>query len=43
MHLQEKHYLTFDLGVKVIGNVTRYLLHYVTYTLAKFEVAMPKG
>ena len=32
MHLQELHYLTFDLdlGVKVTQNVAQYPLHYVT-------------
>ena len=41
MHLQKKHYLTFDLdlGVKVIQNVAQYPLHHVTYEAAKFDVA----
>ena len=33
------HYLTFDLGVKVIRNVTQYPRHHVTYAQANFEVA----
>ena len=33
------HYLISDLGVKVPRNVAQYLLHYVNYTLVKFEVA----
>ena len=40
MHLQEKHYLAFDLDLEV--NVTQiiaqYSLHYVTYPGTKFEV-----
>ena len=37
------HYLTFDLGVKVTGNVAQYPPHHVTYAPAKFEVATPNG
>ena len=39
MHLQENTLLTFDLGVKVIGNDVQYPLHHVTYLGTKFEVA----
>ena len=34
------HYMTFDLGVKVMQNVAQYLVLHVTYAAAKFEVAM---
>ena len=39
------HYLTFDLelGVKVTGNVAQYPLRLVTYSVSKFEDAMPNG
>ena len=40
MHLQEIHYLTYDLGVKVTQNVAQYPLHHVTYLGTKFKVAM---
>ena len=45
MHLQERHYLTFDLefGFKVICIVAEYPQHYVIYTPATFEGAMSKG
>ena len=43
MHLQEIQYLTFDLGIKVIGNVAQYPLHYVTYVSTRLEVATSKG
>ena len=33
------HYLTLDLGVKVIRNVAQYPLYHVTYATAKFEEA----
>ena len=39
MHLQETHYLTFELGVKVAQNVAKCPLHNVNYAPAKFEVA----
>ena len=38
MHLQEN--TSFDLGIKASQNVAQYPLHPVTYTAAKFEVAM---
>ena len=38
MHLQEKHYLTFDFGVKVARNIIQYPLHHVTYAPAKHEL-----
>ena len=45
MHLQERHYLTFDLELrfKVILSVAQYPQHHVTYTLATYEGAMWKG
>ena len=45
MHLQERHYLTFDLefGLKAIWIVAQYPQNYVTYTPATFEGAMSKG
>ena len=43
MHLQENTLLTFDLGVKVTGNVVQYPLHHVTYPGTKFEVATSNG
>ena len=45
IHLQEIHYLTFDLdlGVKVTRNVAQYALHLVTYSATKFEVATSYG
>ena len=43
MQLQEKHHLTFDLGVKVIHSIAKHPLHHVTFATAKFEVAMPSG
>ena len=39
IHLQEKHYLTLTLGVKVTRNVAQYPLHHMTYSTTKFEVA----
>ena len=41
MHLQEKHYLTFDLDLTC--NVSQCPLCHVTYAAAKFEVAMSNG
>ena len=41
LHLQEN--TLFDLWVKVTRNGAQYLLHHVTYTAAKFEVAMSNG
>ena len=43
MHLQENTLFELDLGVKVTQNTVQYPLHHVTYTPAKFEVAMSKG
>ena len=45
MHLQEKHYLTFDLdlGVKVTRNIAQYPLQHVTCLGKKFEVAPLNG
>ena len=45
MHLQEIHYLIFDLdlGVKVTRNVTQYPLHHVIYAPTKFQVATSNG
>ena len=37
------HYVSIDLGVKVTQNVAQYPLHHVTYTPAKFEVAMSES
>ena len=41
MHLQEIHYLTFDLHlrVNVTLNVAWYPLHHVTYSAKKLQVA----
>ena len=39
MHLQEKHYLTFDFGVKLARNIAQYPLHNVTYAPVKRELA----
>ena len=41
IHLQENP--LFDLGVKVTQNIAQYPLHHVTYSAAKFEVAMYTG
>ena len=41
MHLQENILFDLDLGVKVTHNVAHNPLHHVTYSLAKFEVAIP--
>ena len=43
MSLQKIHYLTFDLGVKVIRNVTQYPLYHVIYASTKFEVTTSNG
>ena len=37
------YYLTFDLDLGVIQNITQYPLHYVIYASAKFEVATSNG
>ena len=37
------HYLTFDLGVRVTGNVIQYPLHHVIYAPTKFEAATSNG
>ena len=41
MRLQELHYLTFDLDLKlkVLRNVAQYPLHHETYAATKFDVA----
>ena len=39
MHLQEITLFDLDLDVKVTQNVTKYPLHHVTYTPAKFPTA----
>ena len=36
------HYMTFDLGVKVMQNIAQYPLHHVSYAATKFEVATSK-
>ena len=43
MRLQEIHYLTLDLWVKVTQNVTQYHLHHVIDASTKFEVATSNG
>ena len=43
MHLQEIHYLTFDLDLGVTRNVTQYPLLHVIYASTKFEVATSSG
>ena len=40
MHLQENILYDLDLVVKVTQNVVQYPLNHMTYTPAKFEVAM---
>ena len=37
------HYMTFELGVIVLQNITQYPLHHVTYAATKFEVATSNG
>ena len=45
--VHHKKYLFFtidlDLKVKVTWKIAQYSLHHVTYTPAKFEVAIPNG
>ena len=43
MHLQEKHYFTFDLDIKVTQNVAHYPQYHVTLASAEFEVATTNG
>ena len=43
MHLQEKHYFTFDLDIKVTQNVAHYPQYHVTFASAVFEVAATNG
>ena len=43
MHLQENTLFDLDLGVKATQNVAQYLLHHVTYSPTKFEVATSYG
>ena len=47
MHLQEIHYLTFDVDpdtkVKLTQNVAQFPLHHAIYTPAKFAVATFNG
>ena len=43
MHSQEKTLFDLDLGVKVTQNVAQYPLKYVTYILAKFDIATSNG
>ena len=40
MHLQENTLYDLDLVVKITKNVVKYPPNYITYTPAKFEVAM---
>ena len=42
VHLQENSLFGHGLGFKVTQNVAQYPLHHVTYTAAKFEVAILK-
>ena len=37
---KKRHFLTFDFEVIETWNIAQYPLHHVTYTPAKFEVAM---
>ena len=39
MHLQENTLFDLDLGVKVTQNVSKFPIHHVTYSAAKYEVA----
>ena len=43
MHLQEYTFFDLDLCSKVTHDVSQCPLHHVTYTTAKFEVAMSNG
>ena len=43
MHLQEIHYLTFDLDLGVACNIAQHPPDHVTYTPAKFQVATSNG
>ena len=40
MYLKENTFFDLDLGIKVTLNIAQHLLHHVTYSPAKFEVAM---
>ena len=43
MHLKENTFFDLDLGIKVTLNIALHPLHHVTYSTAKFSVAMSEG
>ena len=43
MHLHENTLFDLDIGVKVTQDVAKYLLHHVTYSDTKVEVATSDG
>ena len=40
MHLEENTFFDLDLGIKVTLNIAQHPLHHVTYSPAKFLVAV---